>query len=91
MQVKKQQLEPDVEQVTVSKLGKEYNKAVYCHLAYITYIQSVLFLFSCSVMSYFLFTPWTAAHQTSLSAGVQPRRIQGNSKRGQSQRGETYL
>ena len=30
-QVKKQQLEPDMEQWTGSKLGKEYNKAVYCH------------------------------------------------------------
>ena len=36
MQVKKQQLEPDMEQQTVSKLGKEYIKAVYCHPAYLT-------------------------------------------------------
>ena len=35
MQAKKQQLEPDVEQQTSSKLGKEYGKAVYCHPAYI--------------------------------------------------------
>ena len=34
MQVKKQQLEPDMEQQTGSKLGKEYVKAVYCHPAY---------------------------------------------------------
>ena len=40
MQVKKQQLEPDMEQGTGSKLGKEYDKAVYCHPAYLTYIQS---------------------------------------------------
>ena len=40
MQVKKQQLEPDMEQWTSSKLGKEYVKAVYCHPAYLTYIQS---------------------------------------------------
>ena len=40
MQVKKQQLEPDMEQWTGSKLGKEYNKAVYCHPAYLTYMQS---------------------------------------------------
>ena len=40
MQVKKQQLEPDMEQWTGSKLGKEYIKAVYCHLAYLTYMQS---------------------------------------------------
>ena len=37
MQVKKQQLEPDIEQQTGSKLGKEYVKAVYCHLVYLTY------------------------------------------------------
>ena len=36
MQVKKQQLEPDIEQWTGSKLGKEYIKAVYCHPAYLT-------------------------------------------------------
>ena len=40
MQVKKQQLEPDIEQWTGSKLGKEYAKAVYCHLVYLTYMQS---------------------------------------------------
>jgi len=40
MQVKKQQLEPDMEQQTGSKLGKEYVKAVYCHPAYLTYMQS---------------------------------------------------
>ena len=39
MQVKKQQLE-DTEQWTGSKLGKEYVKAVYCHPAYLTYVQS---------------------------------------------------
>ena len=40
MQVKKQQLEPDMEQWTASKLGKEYIKAVYSHTAYLTYMQS---------------------------------------------------
>ena len=40
MQVKKQQLEPDMEQWTGSKLGKEYTKAVYCHPAYLTSMQS---------------------------------------------------
>ena len=40
MQVKKQQLEPDMEQQTASKLGKEYIEAVYCHPAYLTYMQS---------------------------------------------------
>ena len=39
MKVKKQHLEPDMEQRTGSKLGKEYDKAVYCHLAYITSMQ----------------------------------------------------
>ena len=42
MHVKKQQLEPDVEQGIGSKLGKEYIKAVYCYLAYLTYMQSTL-------------------------------------------------
>ena len=40
MQIKKQELEPDMEQWTGSKLGKEYIKAVYCHTVYWTYIQS---------------------------------------------------
>ena len=41
MQVKKQQLELDMEQQTSSKSGKEYIKAVYCHPAYLTYMQSI--------------------------------------------------
>ena len=40
MQVRKQQLELDMEQQTGSKLGQEYIKAVYCHPAYLTYMQS---------------------------------------------------
>ena len=40
MQVKKQQLELDMEQWTGSKLEKEYMKAVHCHPAYLTYMQS---------------------------------------------------
>ena len=40
MQVRKQRLELDMEQETGSKLGKEYVKAVYCHPAYLTYMQS---------------------------------------------------
>jgi len=40
MQVKKQQLELEMEQQTGSKLGKEYVKAAYCHPAYLTYMQS---------------------------------------------------
>jgi len=42
MQVKKQLLEPYMEQQTGSKLGKEYVKAVYCHPAYLTSMQSAL-------------------------------------------------
>ena len=49
MQVKKQQLELDMEQQTGSKSGKEYIKAEYCHPAYLTYMQST----SCE-MSYFM-------------------------------------
>ena len=40
MQVKKQQLELNMEYQTDSKLGKEYIKAVYCYPAYLTYMQS---------------------------------------------------
>ena len=40
MQVKKEQLELDMERQTGSKSGKEYNKAVYCHPSYLTYMQS---------------------------------------------------
>jgi len=47
MQVKKQQLETDIEQQTSSRLGKENIKAVYCHPAYLTYMQST----SCEVLA----------------------------------------
>ena len=40
MQVKKKQLEPDMEERTGSKLGKEFVKAEYCHSVYLTYMQS---------------------------------------------------
>ena len=43
MQVKKQQLEPDMEQQTGSKLGKEYVKAIYCDPVYSNYMQSTSF------------------------------------------------
>ena len=42
MQVKKQQLELDIEQQTGSKSGKEFVKAVYCHPAYLTYMQNIM-------------------------------------------------
>ena len=48
MQVKKQQLELDMEQQTGSKLRKEYVKAVYCHLDYLTYMQST----SCEILGW---------------------------------------
>ena len=48
MQVRKQQLELDMEQQTSSKLGKEYAKTVYCHPAYLTYIHST----SCEMLGW---------------------------------------
>ena len=48
MQVKKQLLLPYMEQQTVSKLGKEYSKAEYCHLAYLTFMQSI----SCEMLGW---------------------------------------
>ena len=48
MQVKKQQLESGMDQWTGSKLGKEYIKAVYCHLAYLTSVQST----SCEMLGW---------------------------------------
>ena len=48
MQVRKQQLELDMEQQTGSKQEKEYVKAVYCHPAYLTYMQST----SCEILSW---------------------------------------
>ena len=48
MQVRKQQLEPHMEQQTGSKLGNEYVKAVYCHPAYLSYMQST----SCEMLGW---------------------------------------
>ena len=48
MQVMKQQLELDMEQQIGSKSGKEYFKAVYCHPAYLTYMQST----SCEMLGW---------------------------------------
>ena len=53
MQVKKQQLKPDMEKQAASKLGKEYIKAVYCPPAYLTYMQST----SCEIPSW-MKTSW---------------------------------
>ena len=48
MQVKKQQLEADMEKQTGAKLGKEYVKAIYCHPAYLMYMQST----SCEMLGW---------------------------------------
>ena len=48
MQVKKQQLDLDMEQQIGSKLGKEYIKAIYCHPAYLTCMQST----SCEMLGW---------------------------------------
>ena len=48
MQVRKQQLEPDMEQWTGSKLGKEFVKTVFCHSVYLTYMQSI----SCEMLGW---------------------------------------
>ena len=48
MWVKKQHFESDMKQLTGSKLGKEYDKAVYCHPAYLTFMQST----SCEMLSW---------------------------------------
>ena len=42
MQIKKEQLEPNMEKWIGSKYGKEYVKAIYCHPAYLIYMQSTL-------------------------------------------------
>jgi len=50
MQVRKQQLELNMEQRTASKLGKEYVKTVYCHPAYLTYMQGT----SCEMLGWWV-------------------------------------
>ena len=66
MQVKKQQLELDMEQWTGSKLGKEYIKAVYCQPAYLTYMQSA--------------SMWTAGLDEA-QAGIKTARKNSNNLR----------
>ena len=67
MQVKKQLLEPDMEQ-TGSKSGKEYVKAVYCHPAYLTYIQSE----SCKMPGWMKHTPESRLlGEISITSGMQ--------------------
>ena len=68
MQVRKQQLELDMEQQTGFKSGKEYVKAVYCHSAYLTYMQST----SCEMpgwMKHKLESRWPG--ETSITSDTQ--------------------
>ena len=58
MEVKKQQLELDMEQQTGSKLGKEYAKAVYCHSGYLTYLKSI----SCKILGWMKHTLESRLH-----------------------------
>ena len=59
MQVKKQQLELDMEQQTGSKLGKEYVKTINCHSAYLTYKQSI----SCETLAW---KKWTNSQNSTI-------------------------
>ena len=61
MQVKKQQLELDMEQQTGYKLGKKYIKAVYCHPAYLIYMQST----SCEMLG------WRLPGEISITSDMQ--------------------
>ena len=63
VQVKKQQLEPDMEEWTGSKLRKEFVKVIYCHPTYLTSCRVVVQLLSCVQL---FETTWTAAHQAFL-------------------------
>ena len=60
MQVRKQQLELDMEQQSGSKLGKDYIKAVYCHPAYLTSMQS---------------TSWEESEKVGLKLNIQKTKI----------------
>ena len=83
MQVKKQQFELDMEQQTGSKLGKEYIKTIYYHLAYLTYMHSESeshSVVSNSLRPHGLYSPWNSPGQNtgigslSLLQGIfQPR------------------
>ena len=80
MQNKKQQLELDMEQWTGSKLGKQYIKAVYCHPAYLTYMQSTL----CEMlgwMTYKLESRWLGEISTTSDMQMIPlqwQKVKGN-------------
>ena len=74
MQVKKQQLEPDMKQWTGSRLGKEYIKAVYCHPAYLTYMQST----SCEMLGWrkHKLESWTVLLEKTLESPLDFKEIQ---------------
>ena len=79
MQVKNQQLELDMEQRTGSKLGKEYDKAVYCHPAYLSYMQST----SCEMsgwMNHKLESRWPG--EISAASNMQMTPPYGRERRG---------
>ena len=68
MQVKKQQLEQDMGQQTGSKLGKEYIKAVYCHPAYLTSVQST----SCEMSGWMKHKlEWRLPGEISITSDIQ--------------------
>ena len=68
IQVKKQQLEPDMEQQTVSKSGMEYIKAVYCHPVYLTYMKSI----SCKMPGWMKHKlEWRLSGEISITSDMQ--------------------
>ena len=68
MKVKKQQLEPYMEQQTSSSLGKEYIKAVYCHPTYLTYMQST----SCKTQGWMKYKlEWRLTGEISITSDMQ--------------------
>ena len=69
MQVKKQQLELDIEKQTGSKWGMEYVRAIYCHPAYSTSTQSEVKWSEVTQSCPTLCDPWTVAYQAPLSTG----------------------
>ena len=77
MQVKKQQLELDMEQQIGSKLGKEYIKALYCHTAYLIYMQST----SCEMLDWMkLKLESRLLGEISMTSGMQSTTLMTESK-----------
>ena len=64
-----QQLEPDMEQLTGSKLGKEYNSTIYCHPTHLTCVQSVCLHAESLQWCLTMCNPVTLIHQAYLSMG----------------------